>query len=275
MSMVRHEGGLWTRGYRKNSSPSSPLVSVITVVFNGKIHLEQAIQSVVTQSYENIEYIIIDGDSTDGTLDIIKKYDDRIDYWVSEPDNGIYDAMNKGIRLATGEIIGIINSDDYYLDGAIGKIVEVAIEEPEAGVFHGDMRFERAKGRTKIWHSKDRLGKGDVYRMPVNHPTVFVRSACYKNCGLFDTKYRVAADYDLIIRYLFDCKIRFRYLNETLVCMSEGGESCKYTWDTHNDAIEILSKRNLPLIIKIKFRISYLRLMFIQYLKLKWYHKDG
>jgi len=273
--MPHYEGGLRTRGVFKGSSTSCPLVSVITPVFNGGIHLGETIQSVLSQSYRNIEYIIIDGGSTDGTLDIINKYDDKIDYWVSEPDKGIYDAMNKGIRLAEGELVGIINSDDYYLDGAIEKIVAAAVKEPEVGVFHADMRFERAKGRIEIWHSKDTLGKSDVYRMPVNHPTVFVRSACYKTCGLFNTKYRVAADYDLIIRYLFDYNIRFRHVNEILVCMREGGESGRYTWDMQNDVIEILSKRNFPLTIILKFRLSYLRLMFMQYLHSIRRRKDG
>ncbi len=251
-----------------------PLVTVITVVLNGAQHLEQTIKSVLGQTYRNIEYIIIDGGSTDGTLDIIKKYGDSIDYWVSEPDKGIYDAMNKGIRLATGEIIGIINSDDYYLDGAIEIIVAAATREPATGIFHADLRFEKNNGMSEIWRSKENLRRSDFYHMPVNHPTVFVRSGCYKNYGLFDTKYRVAADYELIIRYLFDSRIKFRYIKETLVCMRGGGESGLYTWDTQNDVIEILSKRKFPLIIMLKFRLSYLRLMFMQYLHGIWHRKD-
>ena len=119
----KREGGLRTKGYFKRSYDEAsalsdnsplPLVTIITVVFNGEKYLQQTIQSVINQTYDNVEYVVIDGGSTDGTVDIIRKYEDKIDYWVSEPDQGIYDAMNKGIQLAGGEIVGLINSDDCY-----------------------------------------------------------------------------------------------------------------------------------------------------------------
>lgn len=265
--MSHHEGGLRMRGGFKASAPLNPLVSVITPVLNGRKHLEATIQSVINQRSGNIEYIIIDGGSTDGTLDIIKKYDDRIAYWRSEPDSGIYDAMNKGIKLARGELIGIINADDYYRDGAIEKIVAAARREPEADVFHADMRLERADGIAVTWHSKDTFSRRDAYHMPINHPTVFIRASCYAKYGVFDTRYKVAADYDLIIRYLFEHNVRFCYVKETLVVMREGGKSGNYRLQTYRDALEILSRRDFSRYIKMRFRIWYVWLLFMQFSK--------
>ena len=108
------EGGLRMQGYLKKAYEHKPLISIVTVVLNDAKHLEQAIKSVLGQTYDNIEYLIIDGGSTDGTLDIIRKHEKAIDYWVSEPDSGIYDAMNKGVSLATGDLIALLNSDDWY-----------------------------------------------------------------------------------------------------------------------------------------------------------------
>ena len=115
-----------------------PLVSVITVVYNGEKYLEQTIQSVINQTYNNIEYIIIDGGSTDTTLDIIKKYKDYISYFISEPDNGLYDAMNKGIRRANGELIGMLNSDDWLNLDAISTVQNAYVKNPGTKILHGD-----------------------------------------------------------------------------------------------------------------------------------------
>ena len=118
-------GGLRTKGITKNSTAEKPLISVVTVVYNGEKTLEQTILSVVNQTYNNVEYIIIDGGSKDNTLDIIKKYEDKIDYWQSEPDKGIYDAMNKGIKLATGEFIYILGCDDFLIDKDIFENIKI------------------------------------------------------------------------------------------------------------------------------------------------------
>src|ERR1700739_123500 len=132
-------------GLHKTNQPHLPLVSIITVVYNGSKYIEQTINSVLNQSYKNIEYIIIDGGSTDDTLNIIKRYESKIDYWQSEPDEGIFFAMNKGISLAKGELIGIINADDFYLPGTVKNVVE-ADNVYHADIYHGDMQYISEKG---------------------------------------------------------------------------------------------------------------------------------
>ena len=112
----KSEGGLRTKGYYKKSYEDKPLISIITVVYNGEKYLEETILSVINQTYDNVEYIIIDGGSTDGTIDIIKKYNDNIDYWVSEKDRNMYDGINKGLKIASGDIVASLNSDDFYAD---------------------------------------------------------------------------------------------------------------------------------------------------------------
>ncbi|MCK5664547.1 MAG: glycosyltransferase [Thiotrichaceae bacterium] len=192
---VNAEGGLRTLGYFKCSELDQPLVSVITVVLNGEQYLEETIQSVVNQTYNNVEYIIIDGGSDDGTLDIIRKYDDRVDFWVSEKDDGIADAFNKGISLCAGDIIGIINADDWYELDAIKKIVEC---KKHSAVFCGNVQY---------WdkYKKDYLFLTNIFDLPkemtVNHPAVFVSKNIYKAFGVFDSRYIYAMDYELLLRF--------------------------------------------------------------------------
>jgi len=261
------EGGIRIQGNPRVYSPGNPLVSIITPVRNGEAQLEEAIRSVLFQDYENIEYIIIDGNSTDGTLDIIKKYKDRIDYWISEPDNGLYDAMNKGIDLAKGDLIGILNDDDYYLPDTVRKIVEASMAHPEAGVFHGNMKLLRENGFEEIRRPRISREGYRPYLMPVNHPTVFVRAHCYAECGNFDTTHRVAADFDLMCRFLYDCRFGFHYLEQPLTCMREGGESGQYSRRNYDEILGILGKRNLPGSEIFRFKVWYQWLLLMQYSK--------
>ncbi len=131
-------GGLRTHGIKKTSSNERPLITIVTVVYNGEKTLEQTILSVLNQSYENLEYIIIDGLSTDGTLDIIKKYEDKIDYWQNEPDKGIYDAMNKGIVLSSGEWINFMNSGDLFYDDMVLTKISPYLAKTKASVIYGN-----------------------------------------------------------------------------------------------------------------------------------------
>jgi len=198
-------------------------VSIITVCYNSVETIEQTIQSVVNQSYKNIEYIIIDGGSTDGTLDLIRKYADKIAYWVSEPDDGIFDAMNKGIRAATGEIIGIINSDDWYGLNTVRNAVNYFMEHRKAQVVHGDTQIVNRDG-SLFYLNRGNVGLREfIYRMP-SHPSFFVKKQMYYQYGYFDCQYKMAADYDFLMR-LYHHQIISHYVPGILAYFRRGGAS--------------------------------------------------
>lgn len=202
---------------------TTPLISIITVVYNGEKHLEETIQSVINQTYTNIEYIIIDGGSTDKTLGIIKKYKENIDYWISEKDSGIYDAMNKGIKASKGEYIGLVNSDDYYEYNAIEIIVNQIKKQPDKDVFFGNMyMINKYLSGKKIQTYKK--GENLEKRFSIWHPTTFVKKQTYTEYGLFDTSYKIAADYELLLRF-HTKKCKFQYINKAISNFREGGIS--------------------------------------------------
>ncbi len=205
-------------------------VSIITVVYNGRDHIESAIQSVVSQTYKNIEHIIVDGGSTDGTQDVIKEYGDKIAKFVSEKDNGLYDAMNKGIKLATGDIIGTLNADDFYADSnSIERVVE-AMEREHADALWGDLVYVKAGDEskmTRVWKSGSyEPGKFQKGWMPP-HPAFFVRKYIYDRFGLFRADFKIAADYELMLRFLEKNKVKGMYLPGVLVKMRTGGKTGK------------------------------------------------
>ena len=200
-----------------------PLVSIITVVYNGAGTIEQTIQSVLNQSYKNIEYIIVDGKSTDGTQEIIEKYKDSLAYFISEKDDGIYDAMNKGIRQAKGEIVGIINSDDWYEAYTVEKVVQAFAKDSKIGLVHGKINWIYLDGSVKeqICKPLETLW----YQMSaVYHPTVFVKRKIYEEYGLFDLQYRLSSDYDFILR-LYSNHVRFEFIDSILANFRIGGQS--------------------------------------------------
>jgi glycosyltransferase involved in cell wall biosynthesis len=197
---------------------TSPVISIITIVYNGEKHLEQTIQSVLDQNYNHIQYIIIDGGSTDQSVKIIRKYEEKIHYWISEKDKGISDAFNKGIAKATGEIVGIINADDWYESGALER---VASEMGEADICFGDIQLWKNENKEFIQKANLKLLNRE---MTINHPTVFVKRSIYETHGGFDLDYRCAMDYELMLR-LKIAKCRFKYLPYTIANMRWGGFS--------------------------------------------------
>jgi glycosyltransferase involved in cell wall biosynthesis len=215
-------GGLRTRNIVKSAKENEPLVSIITVVLNGEMHLEQTIKSVIDQSYKNIEYIIIDGGSKDGTLEIMKKHGDSIDYWKSEPDEGIYFAMNKGISVANGEIIGILNADDYYFPDTVSKIIS-ANKLKSADVFYGDMVLISDNNNASETIMKPDLAKMNE-KPSVFHPTCFVKKSVYITAGFFDTTYKISSDYEFLLRCISK-KIAFHYIPEPITVFRPGGLS--------------------------------------------------
>ena len=200
-------------------------VSIITSVFNNEKHIEDAINSVLSQTYSNIEYIIIDGNSKDNTKKIIEKYLDKIDIFVSEPDRGIYDGLNKGILKATGDIIGFLHSDDIYYDNRVIEKVVKAFEKNTDGVY-GDLVYIKDDKVIRYWRSGEfninKLKKG---WMPP-HPTLFLKKSIYEKYGLFDLNFKIAGDYDFILRILKN-NINLKYIPEILYKMRIGGASNK------------------------------------------------
>ncbi len=207
-----------------------PLVSIITVCFNSEKTIEDTIKSVISQNYENIEYLIIDGQSTDKTLDIVKKYenDSRIKFKVvSEKDNGLYDAMNKGIKLCNGEIIAIINSDDFYTDEKVISDVVRVFEKDNSEIVYGNLNFVDEEDKTKI--VRKWIPKTGEFKKGWNppHPTTFVKKSVYDRFGYFETKFRIASDYDILYRFIEKYKVSTSYIDKYLVNMRMGGESTK------------------------------------------------
>lgn len=204
-------GGKQVNKISSEYDKSMPLFSIITVVYNGEKTIEKTINSVLNQTYKNIEYIIIDGNSKDKTVDVIKKYEDEIEYWQSEPDCGIYDAMNKGINLAKGDYICLLNADDWYEDNAC-QIVAEQIQKNKADVYYGIARvLDNDLETVDIHGSTVKI----LNRSSVAHQTCFVSKEIYSNY-LYDTKYKSAADYDLVCK-LYKAGFKFQFIEKILV----------------------------------------------------------
>ena len=202
-------------------------VSIITSCYNRAATIRSAIESVLAQDYNDIEFIVVDGSSTDGSLDIIREYVDRISIIISEPDHGMYEAINKGIRVATGEIIGLLHSDDFFYDnGVIGRIVK-RIKRTHADFLYGDGLFVNPDNTNKVvrnWIGGGyRLWKVRHGWLPL-HPT-YIRRDVMMRLGLYNESYKIAADSDLLVRYLLTGGLTVTYLNEYIVRMRMGGLS--------------------------------------------------
>lgn len=202
----------------------APLVSIITVVYNGEKHLKQSIESVINQSYENIEYIIIDGGSTDGTLDIIKRYEKHINYWVSEPDNGLYEAMNKGIKVASGELIGTVNSDDWYESHTVKTVVNAYLSNKVKRIFHGDRYDIYPNGSKKIFKFNPSVLKFKYYAMTYSHPTMFVHREIYENSN-YNISLTSISDFQFVLEMYLKDKTMFHYISRPLSNFRLGGTS--------------------------------------------------
>lgn len=203
-------------------------VSIITVTYNSADTIEQTIQSVVGQDYPNIEYIIVDGLSTDNTMAIIKRFENKISTIVSEKDNGLYDALNKGIGLATGDVIGFIHSDDFYTNtSVISKYVQKFIDANVDAVY-SDLYYVDKNNPDKIiriWKSGQYHQNSFLFGWMPPHPTFFVKKNVYDKLGVFNTTFTSAADYELMLRFIYHHKITIAYLPIFTVKMRVGGKS--------------------------------------------------
>jgi len=198
-----------------------PLVSIITIVLNGKDQIEKTIDSVLQQSYQAVEYIIIDGGSSDGTLDVIRAHNDKIAYWKSEPDNGISDAFNKGIKAAHGHIIGIINAGDWYEADAVQQVVDYFQANDESDIVCAALQYWNGLQKDYLCYPQPELLEKD---MTVSHPGCFVRASLYKDFGLFSLQYKLAMDYELLLRFKTN-SARFLTSDKVLANMALGGIS--------------------------------------------------
>ena len=207
-------------------------VSVITVCYNRKATIGQSIKSVLDQDYPDVEYIIVDGNSSDGTKDIIKSYSDKITKYISEPDSGMYDAINKGLGMATGDIVGLMHSDDVFYDTTvISKIVEVFKNNPNTDAIYGNGIYVTNDDEQKI--VRNRIGGEYDYKrlksgwLPL-HPTVYIKKTIIDKYGNYNLNFKIASDTEFLLRYLYKYKISITYLNTYIVKMRMGGLSTNY-----------------------------------------------
>lgn len=239
-------------------------ITIITVVYNNLAHITDAIESVLNQTHKNIEYIVIDGASSDGTVEAVQRYSDRISNFISEEDNGLYDAMNKGISLATGEIIGILNSDDVYFDNNVLKNIANTFKANQPDCIYGDLYYVEKDNLNKIsryWKSsKFKFGSFARGWHPP-HPTLFIKKEIYKKYGMFDTQIKISADFDLMLRLLEKYKISSEYMPQVLIKMRTGGESNKSFKNIITSNLSILKSFDKHRIEVNKFTYIFYRLI--------------
>ena len=201
-------------------------ISIITVCYNSAATIEKTIQSVASQTYKNIEYIVVDGNSTDNTLQVIKKYDTVITKWVSEPDSGLYDAMNKGIKLATGDLVGILNADDSYFNNTVLENIAKFHQLNSIDASVGNIVQTNVLGKVIRKYSAIlwKPAKLKIGFMPP-HPAIFFKRTLFKKFGNYKLDYIIAADYELIVRFFLKHQISWKYSSITTTAMLRGGLS--------------------------------------------------
>jgi glycosyltransferase involved in cell wall biosynthesis len=243
-------------------------ISIITVVYNRAATIETTIKSVLSQTFDDIEYIVVDGGSSDGTLAVINKYLDNIHQYVSEKDNGMYDALNKGIRLATGDIVGVLHADDRFAStDVVSKVAAAYRENPTVDAVYGDIAFVNSKNPLKVV----RYYSSSVFKPSLltwgfipAHPTFFCRRNCFKKFGAYKTDFEIAADYELLLRFFKVHKIKAHYLSFRFTNMNTGGKSTsgiKSTIKINQEIIRACKENNIS--------TNYLKLYSRYFFKLK------
>lgn len=220
---------------------NQPPISVVTVVRNGEAIIDGCVESVVTQKIPELEYIVIDGASTDGTLEIIRRYGDAISVCISEPDRGLYDAMNKGLRLARGRYIHFLNADDRYV--APDTLSSLLPRLDESTVCYGAMMYQEADGRQRRLGSPFSWSR-ELIESHVPQPTLFVPSRLYREVGEFDLNYRIAADYDMVLRLAR--RFPMRFLDQPVTLMAAGGISYTQMGRTFKEAARVSVSHGCP-----------------------------
>ncbi|MCF0199100.1 MAG: glycosyltransferase [Bacteroidaceae bacterium] len=207
-------------------------ISVITIAYNSAATLRDTVESVLRQEYKDLEYVVVDGGSTDGTVDIIREYEPQFGgrmRWVSEPDRGLYDAMNKGIRMATGDVVGIVNSDDFFhRTDIIGKVAEAFAEDATLEAVYGDVRFvndDNLDRTVRYYSSKHWAPWRFRFGFMPAHPSFYTYRHNFERYGYYREDYYIASDYELLIRFLHTQRLKTRYLPLDFLKMRKGGRS--------------------------------------------------
>jgi len=250
-------------------------ISIITVCYNSAEFIRTAIESVLSQSYADIEYIVIDGGSSDGTVSIINEYENSIAHFISEDDQGIYDAMNKGIELASGEVIGILNSDDFYTSPEIlSEIVTTFEKYQDVDMVLGNVDFVSAKDLTKPlrYYSSFKFSpwKMRFGFMPA-HPAAFIKKTTYDQAGQYKLGYKIGADFDMFVRMLWVYKLPFSKINKSFVRMRIGGvsnSSFKSYWVITSEILRSLKENKIYsniFLVSMRLPIKFIQLVFARF----------
>lgn len=241
-------------------------VSIITVAYNSALTIADTLRSVSMQSHTDIEHIVIDGGSTDGTQEIVERDGARVSCFVSEPDKGIYDAMNKGLRLATGDIVGFLNSDDYFIDVCAVEKMILRFETVNVDAVFSCLDIVDPRNPDRILR-RYRVDRYDTLMLRIGvmppHPTFYCRRTCYEKAGPYRTDYRIAADFEMMVRLLLRQRIRWAFIDETLVEMRAGGLSSREIrsrWIVNCEIIRACTENGLYtnmfiLILKLPIRL--------------------
>ena len=248
-------------------------ISIITVAYNSASTITDTFDSVLSQTYKDIEYIVVDGASKDSTVDLIRAYEPRFEgrmKWVSEPDKGLYDAMNKGIDMATGDVVGILNSDDLFSSvDVVEKISQELSTNPSIDCIYGDVHFVNPNDLLKVirYYSSKKF-RPEKFRfgfMPA-HPSCYIKKKCFEKYGLYKMGYKIAADYELLIRFLYKNKINTKYVSLDIVKMRVGGvstESLKSRYILNKEIVKACKENGIYtniLILSFKYFIKIFEL---------------
>ena len=231
------------------------ILTIITVCLNSEALIENTIRSVTSQDYPHIQYIIIDGGSTDGTRDIVQKYRSKIAFFISEKDNGIYDAMNKGLAHVTGDLVYFLNSGDYLADdGVISEVIRDIEQFPDYGIYTGDVMYYDETGAERL--SGDRKTTPDVMARVINHQSIIARKEVFDTFGGFDTRYRIYADYDWLLRAVLNFDVQIKYTGIPFAYYLKAGKSDRMWKKYLPERREILRKYATPGLM-VKYLLHY------------------
>jgi len=252
-------------------------ISIITITYNSEKTLRDTIESVLNQSYKDIEYVVVDGKSKDSTCDIVRSYGDRISTFVSEKDNGLYDALNKGIRLATGDVVGFLHSDDIFASTETIKMIAEAFTKFKVDSVYGDLVYVDQNDTDKIirfWRSRKFSRTRALTGWMPPHPTFYVKREVYTKYGGFNTTFRIAADYESILRFLVRFKVSTFYIPLVLIRMRLGGESNKSIKNVIRKSLEDIRAMQINGLISFAALFNKNASKFKQFMPPEWVNRQ-